>query len=438
MYLVWLGGKFVVTIWRLPLGCGGQNPAGLNKWFLPLLVARRVSSSGTDKLAKNDRFRRDTGDIKPPPCRIEEPRLHSTFLQRSINQDMASIESQIHAAASRNAELLAILGRTDYAKPALQQQNEYIGDLETSSAANKKEVSKLTAALAKEQKDHEKYRDSVMRRFAYKATGQKEKFAANAEKEEREYFDTMNAERLAKDEGEHLVKQLDEARKVKRDLEPIAAEHDRAQKDLDNLYNSIFAGQTPSFPEEDQQENVVRQANDEYQRLQSLLRTQQQAQQVLDGARRAMGNALGNVEQALSASRMDMFGGGAMADYMERSALGQAEAAAREAYRLTDQAMSMSDVVRPMPTVNIAQGNLLGDLLFDSTFSDYNFHQKIKATREDVQRAAQALAQNQAAVDQRCNELRQHMSNASKWLEDARKQLQKMREGIFARGTGQM
>lgn len=351
---------------------------------------------------------------------------------------MASTDSQIRAAASRNAELLAILGRTDYAKPALQQQSEYIRDLENSSAANKAQVSKLTAALAKEQKDHEKYKASVMKRFAYKATGQKEKSAAHAEKEEREYFDAMNAERHAKDEGEQLAKQLEEARNARRELEPLVAQHNRAQRDLDNLYNSIFAGQTPAFPEEDQQENAVREAWQEYQRLESNLRAQLQVQQVLSSAQRAMGNALGNVEEALSASRYDMFGGGRMADYMERSALGQAESAAREAFRLNDQAISMSDAVQQMPTVYIAKGNLLGDILFDSTFSDYQFHQKIKATRDDLQRAAMTLTQSQASIEQRSTELRQDMANASQWLEDTRRQLQTVREGIFARAAGQM
>ena len=350
---------------------------------------------------------------------------------------MASIESQLRAAASRNGELLRILGRTDYAKPALQQQNAYLRDLEKASAANQANVSKLTAALAKEQKEHESYKDSVMKRFAYRASGKKEKFEARKEKEEREYFDAMHAEQRAKQEGEQIASQLDKARNVKRDLETAAAEHDRAQRELDSLYNSIFAGQTPAFPEEDQQENAVQQAWQEYQRLEGDLRQQQQVQQLLTSAQHSMAAAMRSADSAHSASTFDMFGGGAMADMMERSALSQAEVAVREVYRLNEQAKTMSDVVVSLPQVQIAQGNLLGDVLFDSTFSDYRFHQKIKATQADLQRAAMTLQQNQSSIEQRCAGVRQDMTNASGWLEEARKRLQTVREGIFLRAAGQ-
>ena len=350
---------------------------------------------------------------------------------------MSDINSQLHAAASKNTELLGILGRTDYAHPALQQQKAYIKDLEHASASNKKRVSELRAALAKEQKEHESYKDSTMKRFAYRASGKKEKFEARQEKEEREYFDALHAEQRAKDEGAQISKQLDEARSAKKDLETAAAEHDHAQKELDSLYNSIFAGQTPSYPEEDQQENTVQGAWQEYQRLEGILRHNQQVQGILSGADRAMNGALGSVGEALSASTYDMFGGGMMADYMERSALGQAEMAVREAYRLNEQAQSMSNAVGPLPPVQIAQGNMLGDVLFDSTFSDYKFHQKIKATQDDLHRALMALRQNQQSVEQRSAELQQNMGQASQWLENARQQLRKVREDIFQRSAGQ-
>jgi hypothetical protein len=215
---------------------------------------------------------------------------------------MGSVEAQIQEASSKNAQLLAILARTDYAKPALKKQNEFIRDLQTASAANKQHVDRLTKNLAKEQKEHESYKDSVMKRFAFRATGQKEKFAARAEKEEREYFDAVNAEQQGRQEGQNIAKQLEEATIVRKELEPQVDEHDRAQQDLDSLYNSIFAGQTPSFPEEDQQENVVRQAWEKYQKLESDLRWQQQVQQVLAQAQTAMNAALGSVDRALSAS----------------------------------------------------------------------------------------------------------------------------------------
>lgn len=91
----------------------------------------------------------------------------------------------------------------------------------------------------------------MTRRFLYKASGQKEKFSVKAEKEEKEYFDALRAEKKAQDEQGKLDRQMTEARQGKAQLEPEAAKHKQAQKDLDSLYHSIFAGDTPAFPEED-------------------------------------------------------------------------------------------------------------------------------------------------------------------------------------------
>jgi hypothetical protein len=102
---------------------------------------------------------------------------------------MTTILDQINNAAPRNRELLQILSDTDHAPPALEQQKRYIDDLNTQLSQVQSRLKALETTRDKELKDHEKYRDSVMKRFAYKATGQKDKFAAKAEKEEKEYFE---------------------------------------------------------------------------------------------------------------------------------------------------------------------------------------------------------------------------------------------------------
>lgn len=164
---------------------------------------------------------------------------------------MSSIEDQIRTAASKNAELLAILSKTDYAAPALTQQNAYIKQLEESVARTEASLKKLSLQREKEHKDHKRYNESVTRRFLYKASGRKEAFAGKAEKEEREYFDALKAEHQAQDQREKLSTQMKEAQQRKADLEPDALENAQAQKHLDDLYSAIFTGETPSHPEED-------------------------------------------------------------------------------------------------------------------------------------------------------------------------------------------
>ena len=357
----------------------------------------------------------------------------------SDSLSMAYIENQIHAAAARNTELLQILGRTDYAKPSLLQQNNYISGLENSSATNRANLVQLEAKLATESKKNDSYKDSVMKKFAYRATGQKDKFEEHAAQEERDYLNALHAEQHAKEEGGQLARQLEDARGRKRELETVAGEHDRAKRELDSLYSSIFAGQTPAYPQEDQQENMVGFAWNEYQQVQCNVRAQQQVQQLLGNAQQAMTNAMASVDNALRAGRYDMYNrGGGYADVWKHNALNQAEVAVREAYRLNDQAMSMSDAVSRLPMVQIAHGNLMADIVFDNVWSDYAFQNKIRATEGDVMQASMALQQNQASVEQRCNAVRQAMAGASQRLEDARMRLQKVRESIFQQANGQV
>jgi septal ring factor EnvC (AmiA/AmiB activator) len=102
---------------------------------------------------------------------------------------MASIRDQLLDAAPRNRQLLDILSQTDHAPSALEQQTRYVQDLNKQLEDVKKRIDQLGHERWKEGKDHKKYRDSVMKRWAYKVSGNKDKFASRAEKEEKEYFD---------------------------------------------------------------------------------------------------------------------------------------------------------------------------------------------------------------------------------------------------------
>ncbi|CCF47033.1 hypothetical protein CH063_15588, partial [Colletotrichum higginsianum] len=101
----------------------------------------------------------------------------------------SDLESKIRQAAVRNRELLAVLADTDNAIPDLTQQRRLIADLDHQLQQSDKNVRALDARRKKELKDHEKYRDSVMRRFVHKAVGKRDKFDEKAAREEREYFD---------------------------------------------------------------------------------------------------------------------------------------------------------------------------------------------------------------------------------------------------------
>lgn len=353
---------------------------------------------------------------------------------------MTSIEARIQAAAAQNAELLQTLKNTDHAAPDLNSQNKYIADLERLIVESAVRIKKLGRKRNKELEEHESYRDSVMRRFAYKATGRREKFAQKAEKEEKEYFDVLQECQREAEARRGLEEMMKQAHESKGQLEVAARRNRQAQADLDGLYDSIFAGPTPAFPEEDQREEAARQARDRYQQARVPYEGELRASQLLQQAQLRMVESTKHIQDAVSASHMDMFGGGTLADAMERSALHKADVAVREARMLAMQASMQSPMVNlnALPDVEVAQGNIISDVFFDNIFTDMAFHEKIRTSEAQVNRCLEAHKKLTLESKQRCVNLQQEMKEREVMLESARFALQEARADLFRRvgGTG--
>lgn len=345
----------------------------------------------------------------------------------------SSIESKIRDAAGRNRDLLNALAQTDHALPALEQQQRYIADLQNELANVQKQLNELDRVRQKELKEHESYRDSVMKRFAFKVSGKKDKFEQRAAKEEREYFDVLQQQHQATEMKKSIETMLAEAARVKTGLEQDVARHNQAQRDLDGLYDSIFKGPTPEFPEEDAKERELTETLQQYHDARSKAETEGQAVKILQDAQASMRNALRSMQEALAYSTRDMWGGGSFTDMLERNALSQAEARVTYARMLVDQARRFSPSVNQLPRINIAQGSLMSDVFFDNIFTDMMFHQKIEQSTAEVERCAMVLDRELQAAANRQREVAVGMDAKVKRLEECRAVLQKIREGVFDR-----
>jgi hypothetical protein len=346
---------------------------------------------------------------------------------------MSSVEDRIRNATARNKELLRILAETDHAVPALDQQQRYIADLQNEVTSAQKHLTALETKRKKELKDHEGYRDSVMKRFAFKVSGKKEKFEQRAAKEEREYFEVLQEEHQATEMKKRVDQMLADAIKVKQGLDQEVARHSQAQGDLDRLYDSIFKGPSPGFPEEDAKESEANTALQQYQDAKNKAEAEGQAVKILTEAERAMRDALLEMNDALRYSTRDMFGGGTFTDMMERNALSQAESRVAAARMLVRQAQRFSPAVKDLPPVHVAQGNLMSDVFFDNIFTDMMFHQKIEQSAAEMERGAHALDWNLNAARSRHVALTQGLQTKVRTLEQARLSLQKAREAAFER-----
>lgn len=340
----------------------------------------------------------------------------------------------ILSAAAHNDELLTILGETDYALSALRQTTAYIAELQSQVVAEEKNVKKAVLKLQKEQSEHEMYRDSRVRRLAYKMSGQKGKFEAKAEKEEREYHDALQGRVQAEKKLETLKDTLKEVQASKIEYDKAAIRHDKAQLELDALYNSIFDGPTPEFPEEDAAEVTVRQAQQVYQDISSKLNVESQVLKLLSDADKKMILCRRAISEALGASAADIWGfGGPFADFAERDYLSQAQTQASNVEMLVDMARRSQPLVQPIGDMRIAAGSFVSDILFDNIFTDLAFHDKIKASEGDVSKAHCNLQNQLNRAKERSGRAKREATVAEERLREARKELERVRMEAFAR-----
>lgn len=344
---------------------------------------------------------------------------------------MTSIEAKVKEAAARRKELFGVLAETDHALPALEQQRLYITGLQNDAANAQKRVDELDRKRQKELKEHEKYRDSVMKRLAFKISGKQEKFKQRAAKEEQEYFEALQQEHQANEMKKSVDNMLAQALKVRADLEGQLARRQGAQAKLDSLYNCIFQGPSPGFPEEDKKERESNDALQQYHDTRVKAESEGQAIRILMEAQLALRYAASSMQEALRYSTRDMFGGGTFADMMERNALSQAELKVSSARMLVQQAQRFSPMVRNLPPVSIAQGSLISDVFFDNIFSDMAFHEKIKASTAEVERCAYALDLDLEDSRSRHRALSMDLQDKARKLEESRLALQKAREEAF-------
>ncbi|SMY21675.1 unnamed protein product [Zymoseptoria tritici ST99CH_1A5] len=351
---------------------------------------------------------------------------------------MSQLSGTLREAADKNAELLSELSVTDYARSSLGQNVSYIVDLKAQIASTDEELARLHKITEDEKKDHIRYRDSNVKRWAHKLGGSKgkAKFESRSEKEEREFLDAWQAERSAKESRDELAAALAGAEKDHSHLDSEAKRHDKAQAALDALYQSIFDGPTPDVPGEDQMESNLQQAKQHFDQSQAQTGTENMALQALQRADQTLFKAAKYMEDALDMSRADMFGGGTFVDMMERDALANAQNHVNMTLRHMEEARRIQPAVEQLNEINIDHGHFFSDVMFDNIFSDMDQHDRIKNSNAQLHNAIGHL---KSQLDQQASRQKSAdagVRNAAANLEGTRKELQRIRAQAFEMVNG--
>jgi hypothetical protein len=343
-----------------------------------------------------------------------------------------TLQEQIRSASAQQARLLNTLSETDYAVSACQQSTNYINTLKKQIAAEEARLQELGKKVTCEYADHKKYRDSHIRRMAYKIGGKEEKFNEKATKEEKEWLDAVQAQLQCKQNLEHINSSLADAIRTNNELSSVSAIHNAAGVEMDELYNSIFEGPTPDLPEEDAVENQVQQAKREFDIVQLMLSTETQTMSILKDAEKFLVRAIGDLGQALRSNSADMFGGGTWAEYAENSALSRAQSHVFQVRMLISQAQRIHPEVTHLGGMQIAQMNGM-DFYFDNIFTEWDMMGKIENSQRQLRDAERKLhAQIQAGVDRQRN-AQSELDVKKTILLSKREELQKVRTAAFER-----
>ncbi|KAJ7854742.1 hypothetical protein B0H14DRAFT_3449481 [Mycena olivaceomarginata] len=313
-----------------------------------------------------------------------------------------------------HARLLAALASVDHAPPALVQQDTYIAGLERQARESAARIAEVQTQ--KEKGEHEALRDSVARRFAATITGRRERYEARAK-----YVEALEKEMQHKRQHATLGAMLEEAKAVQHDLQAKVDVYNQTKQDLSTLYRRIFDGPTQAFPEDDELEYQLHQAQVRYSEIQSCFAPEAQALRLLRAADAALQLCSAQVQEATSDSHWDMLGiFGRADDNLERHELRVAQRHATQAEMFVQQAMMSCPNVQAVGEITIAHGSFMSDVLFDNVFSDIAFHRKIKASARNVQDVQTNLTTQLDLAQARVNAVEADLKGAADALARAR------------------
>ncbi len=345
---------------------------------------------------------------------------------------MSSIRQRLELASAENSRLLTTISETEYSVSAHQQANQYIDSLKQEIMAQEKKLAALNRHVDKEYSDHKKYRDSHMRRLAFKLGGKKEKFEADASREEREWLDAVASQLKTKQGLDHLNQNLAHATKTSSEFRAVLEEHNRAKAELDALYNSIFQGPTPEIPEEDERERALQQAEGSYNTVALFLSTEKQARDILVEAAKFLHRAFQDIQEAENHATMDVWGvGGTFTEMAEHSALSRCQQHVSQVEQLVSQAQRVQPAVRRIGDMNVAQMDFMSNVVFDNIFSDMHMRDRIRDSTRQLNNAQTGLQRELWASDARRDGVKRELDELKKVLDRRRDELQTVRREAF-------
>ncbi|CAH0058886.1 unnamed protein product [Clonostachys solani] len=327
------------------------------------------------------------------------------------------IQTLISNAKTRQSDLKWVLSKTEHAEPSLKKQLRLVREAEARLSASDHKLQSLEAQRLRGREAHERHRDSSFKRMIYTAAGQRQKFQNRVEEEEKTYLEVLHAEQEEYKLNETLKLQLNGVLKVQSELEDAESLHQRTQRQLEELYEEIFAGPTPEFPDEDVAE---REAETFLQVYHDTHVRHDNASSKLDLVNKAREEADAALLELMRARVA--FEDGQLDERFLPKVQQCLQKAASSVNLAKENASKLQLENIPRPYVDE------GSFMYKTEFI---FQSEIRQTQVDVSELSDFLRNAAPQIEKELNQVNKELPRVEIELERARKNLLRMRETIF-------
>ncbi|KAK7988264.1 DNA polymerase iota [Apiospora arundinis] len=341
---------------------------------------------------------------------------------------MASINQAIRDTAAHTSELWIKIAQTDYAPSALEQQKCRLVELNEA-------LDKLNAQIESLDKDrgtalisHQRYRDSVVRRLAYRAAWQRDRYRAKAALVTEEYYEVLQQEYRAKEKRCVLERRYEDGLALLEDLDHVASQHNQAQTELDLLWENVFSRPDSEY----QHEKVLQQKVDaaKTSQLQALKLCEKSSNtvDVLTGALNRLATAFEEVKKALVQGQMT-------GDGSETRFLRQAQSQVNSARCLLRQAKCGGESLEAIESLRIAslsdRGNQWG-----GPYSTIIWRDRIRGSRRDIEMCHAVLKRRLNVAREQHEEIELAVKMSDEVLRKSKENLRMARAVIYLEVAG--
>jgi len=345
-----------------------------------------------------------------------------------------AIREAVFNAASNNSELLNILSKTSEAPSLYAAHLVHLDRLETSLTEQSTFLDSLKTQTEMKFKSHRRLRDSITRKWFYKATKSLSKFEAKAMSEEREYFAALGTQSKAEERCKILENEVGKAKVEKEELFNVQKVHGDTHKKIDELYERLFKGPTPGFGDEDERETTFYTAEEENEKVKEEIKRARKAKTGLGVVKAYLSRAKGNLDHALTAAEESFWIFDQATYYIQRgyTATGLA----------IDKLKDKEEHLFPLPQDTLVMYQELGADLQAAKITIGNLSSRdgvigvIESSREILSKAGAKLEQLIEYTKEVEKAGLTKIKETARRVEDSRQELQQIRQGIFEKVAG--